>query len=64
MLTRRRLFSMTTCLPLLALSAMAGAADDDNTARKVAMRQAQEEALRALQRGEILPLSQVLESAK
>lgn len=55
---------MTTSLGLLVLTGAAGAGDiGDKAARKAAKRQAQEEALQALQRGEILPLNQVLEIA-
>lgn len=55
---------MTASLCLLASTGAAGAVDlGDKAARKAAKRQAQEEALQALQRGEILPLNQVLEIA-
>jgi uncharacterized membrane protein YkoI len=64
MSTRRHFLAMTACLCLLVLPGAAGAGDiDDKAARKAAKRQAQEEALQALQRGEILPLNQVLEIA-
>ncbi len=64
MITRRRLLTLAASLPLLALMGVAGADGTDGKALKnAAKKKAQEEALQALRRGEILPLNRVLEIA-
>lgn len=68
MITRRRLLALSASLPLLAFTGMVGAAGSSDkasrkAAKKAAKEQAQREALEALQRGEILPLTQVMDIA-
>ncbi|HEY8585114.1 MAG TPA: PepSY domain-containing protein [Rhodanobacter sp.] len=64
MITRRRLFAFAVTLPLLAFAGLASPeVSSDKASRSAAKKLAQQEALEALQRGEILPLTQVLDIA-
>lgn len=57
---RRSLSAMLLLLPL-AMAPLTGATKDDD--KKVAKKRAQEDALLALRRGEILPLTRILQIA-
>lgn len=63
MLSRRQLLCLTATLPLLTIARVADASKSSKAARKEAKKRAQKEALEAMQRGEILPLTQVLDIA-
>lgn len=63
MYTRRRFLLISALASVLAVSGMATAQSNDKAHRKAAKRKAQQDALRALQNGEILPLMRVLEIA-